>query len=104
MNKLKSKNTFFMAFSMGLLMVPGSGEMRMAGVSIALPLGISAAQAGPVIRTTRRQVRRSTYYYSLPRNCVTRTVSGVIYHYCGGVYYQPVTDGTGKTAYIIVTP
>jgi len=66
-------------------------------------LGIGAAAAGPGIRTTRRQVRRSTYYCSLPRSCVTRTVSGVIYPYCGGVYYQPVTDGTGKTAYIIVT-
>jgi hypothetical protein len=81
-----------------------SSEIRIAGVSIALPLGISPAEAGQIIRTTRRQVRRSTYFCSLPQSCVTRTVSGVIYHYCGGVYYQPVTDGTGKTAYIIVTP
>ncbi len=47
-------------------------------------------------RTTRRTVRRLTV---LPAGCAWRAP----YHYCGGVYYQPVVEG-GTTVYIVVNP
>ncbi len=46
-------------------------------------------------RTTRRFVRRAT----LPGRCVWRAP----YHYCGGVYYQPIVE-SGATVYIVVYP
>ena len=47
-------------------------------------------------RTTRRTVRRLTV---LPAGCAWRAP----YHYCGGVYYQPVVEA-GTTVYIVVNP
>jgi hypothetical protein len=41
-------------------------------------------------------VRRLTV---LPAGCAWRAP----YHYCGGVYYQPVVEG-GATVYIVVNP
>ena len=46
-------------------------------------------------RTTRRVVRRN----SLPHGCAWRAP----YHYCGGVYYEPIVE-SGTTVYIIVYP
>ncbi len=46
-------------------------------------------------RTTRRVIRR----HSLPYGCAWRAP----YHYCGGVYYQPIVE-SGTTVYIIVYP
>jgi hypothetical protein len=102
MTNFKLKATFCATFVAGLLLGPVQHETSVAGISIALPVGISAAEAGPVVRSNRRQARR--YYYSLPKGCVARTVAGVLYSYCGGIYYQNVIDDDGKTAYIIVTP
>ena len=50
-------------------------------------------------RTARRTTRRHSYIRSLPAGCVLRGA----YHYCGGVYYQPVVE-SGATVYIVVTP
>lgn len=50
-------------------------------------------------RTARRTTRRHSYIRSLPAGCVLRGA----YHYCGGVYYQPVVQ-SGATVYIVVTP
>ncbi len=46
-------------------------------------------------RTTRRMIRR----HSLPHRCAWRAP----YHYCGGVYYQPIVE-SGTTVYIVVYP
>ena len=46
-------------------------------------------------RTTRRVIRRN----SLPHGCAWRAP----YHYCGGVYYEPIVE-SGTTVYIIVYP
>ena len=46
-------------------------------------------------RTTHRVIRRST----LPHGCTWRAP----YHYCGGVYYQPVVENN-TTVYIVVSP
>lgn len=50
-------------------------------------------------RTARRTTRRFTRRHALPRGCRWRAP----YHYCGGVYYQPVVEG-GTTVYIVVYP
>lgn len=61
----------------------------------ATPLSI----AGVSRRTTRRTVRRMRYYNALPAGCYWRAP----YHYCGGIYYQPVVQD-GQNVYIIVNP
>ena len=61
----------------------------------ATPLSV----AGVARRTTRRTVRRINYYSVLPAGCYWRAP----YHYCGGIYYEPVVQG-GQTVYIIVNP
>ena len=61
----------------------------------ATPLSV----AGVARRTTRRTVRRVNYYSVLPAGCGWRAP----YHYCGGIYYEPVVQG-GQTTYIIVNP
>jgi hypothetical protein len=61
----------------------------------ATPLSV----AGVTRRTTRRTVRRRTYYSGLPAGCAWRAP----YHYCGGIYYEPVIQD-GKEVYIIVNP
>ncbi len=50
-------------------------------------------------RTSRRTSARMNYYQTLPARCVWRPP----YHYCGGVYYEPVVQ-SGVTVYVIVTP
>ncbi len=46
-------------------------------------------------RTTRRVIRRHT----LAAGCAWHAP----YHYCGGVYYQPIVE-SGTTVYIVVYP
>jgi hypothetical protein len=74
-------------------------------------LGVSQAEAQYVYRgrgMARRSVRRTSRRTSrrvarrhavLPAGC---PLAG-LYHYCGGVYYQPVVE-SGKTVYVVVTP
>ena len=75
------------------------------GVTEAIELTISKAYAGRrhARRTTRRVARRTTRRvirrHSLPHRCAWRAP----YHYCGGVYYQPIVE-SGTTVYIVVYP
>ncbi len=75
------------------------------GVTEAIELTISKAYAARrhARRTTRRVARRTTRRvirrHSLPYGCAWRAP----YHYCGGVYYQPIAE-SGTTVYIIVYP
>ncbi len=61
------------------------------------------AARGRALRTTRRVARRTTRRvirrHSLPYGCAWRAP----YHYCGGVYYEPIVE-SGTTVYIIVYP
>ena len=46
-------------------------------------------------RRTRRRVSRRMRLTSLPYGCnVTRVRAGATYYYCGGIWYQPVYEGT----------
>lgn len=54
-------------------------------------------------RRRRRRVRRGMRLSSLPYGCHTRRVrGGVNYYYCGGIWYQPVYQGT-TIVYIVET-
>ncbi|GAB5468259.1 MAG: hypothetical protein Kilf2KO_12890 [Rhodospirillales bacterium] len=74
---------------------------------LSLSLSVKAAKADSwgqnrrvARRTARRTSRRSAARLNaLPRNCPR---SGP-YFYCGGVYYQPITEGS-STVYVVVTP
>jgi hypothetical protein len=84
---------------------------RTAGGTATLVPGIATAEAGPRLRqnrrvarrtarrTARRVNRRQNHYNALPGGCVLRAG----YHYCGGVYYQPLVQG-GRTVYVVVNP
>jgi hypothetical protein len=59
----------------------------------------SPTSVAGVHRRTRRRRRRRVYrnmrLTSLPYGCnVTRIRGGVTYYYCGGIWYQPVYQGT----------
>ncbi len=76
------------------------------GVTEAIELTVSKAYAGRRghgHRTARRVARRTTMRvirrHSLAHGCVWRAP----YHYCGGVYYQPIVE-SGATVYIVVYP
>ena len=46
-------------------------------------------------RRTRRRVAVGMSMYSLPYGCATTVMrAGVNYYYCGGIYYQPMYQGT----------
>lgn len=46
-------------------------------------------------RRRRRRVHRNMRLNSLPYGCsTTRVRGGVSYYYCGGIWYQPVYQGT----------
>ncbi len=91
------------------LVFAGSIDLNMVsgprGVTEAIELTISKAYAGRrhARRTTRRVARRITRRvirrHSLPYGCAWRAP----YHYCGGVYYEPIVE-SGTTVYIIVYP
>lgn len=45
--------------------------------------------AGVARRTSRRVIRRTTYYVAtLPAGCTTVVVEGTTLYFCGGTYYQ----------------
>ena len=75
------------------------------GVTEAIELTISKAYAARrhARRTTRRVARRTTRRvirrHTLSAGCLWRAP----YHYCGGVYYEPIVE-SGTTVYIVVYP
>ncbi len=75
------------------------------GVTEAIELTTSKAYAARrhARRTTRRVARRTTRRvirrHTLSAGCRWRAP----YHYCGGVYYQPIVE-SGATVYIVVYP
>ncbi len=101
MKKAKLLSIFAVALTVGLF--TGSVNMVKFGTGAALSIVTDSAYAAPrhaarrtARRTTRRTVGRLT---RLPAGCYWRAP----YHYCGGVYYQPVVEG-GTTVYIVVNP
>ncbi len=50
-------------------------------------------------RVARRTMRRVIRITTLPGRCAWHAP----YHYCGGVYYQPIVE-SGTTVYIVVYP
>ncbi|MGF1445613.1 MAG: hypothetical protein ACFBRM_05370 [Pikeienuella sp.] len=96
----------FFAFDLRVAELPSEMAGETARSQVTLSLG-SQAEASPyrrsVRRTARRTARRTTarqnYIRSLPGGCALRGA----YHYCGGVYYQPVVQG-GATVYVVVYP
>ena len=101
MDKAKLLSVFAVAFAVGVF--AGSVNVGKFGTGTGLSVVTDSAYAAPrhaarrtVRRTTRRTVSRLTV---LPAGCAWRAP----YHYCGGVYYQPVVEG-GTTVYIVVNP
>ncbi len=101
MKKAKLLSIFAVALTVGLF--TGSVHMVKFGTGAALSIVTDSAYAAPrhaarrtARRTTRRTVRRLTV---LPAGCYWRAP----YHYCGGVYYQPIVE-SGTTVYIVVNP
>ena len=86
--------------------IDGNRVSSVSGNTMSLEVSISkayAARRGRGRRTTRRVARRTTRRIVrravLPRSCLWRAP----YHYCGGVYYQPIVE-SGTTVYIVVYP
>ncbi len=75
------------------------------GVTEAIELTISKAYAArrharrTTRRVARRTMRRVIRRHTLSAGCLWRAP----YHYCGGVYYQPIVE-SGTTVYIVVYP
>ena len=76
------------------------------GVTEAIELTISKAYAGrrghghrATRRVARRTMRRVIRITTLPGRCAWHAP----YHYCGGVYYEPIVE-SGTTVYIVVYP
>jgi len=102
----------FCAAAIGLVLgftaspsVHRSGDGTVSSMSLDLAVSPAAADTyhGVARRTARRTSRRTTRRVarrtSLPGGCIWRAP----YHYCGGVYYQPIVEG-GQTVYIVVNP
>jgi len=76
-----------------------------SGLTMPVEVMFSKAYAGRghARRSTRRVARRTTIRViritTLPGRCAWRAP----YHYCGGVYYEPIVE-SGTTVYIIVYP
>ena len=76
-----------------------------SGLTMPVEVTFSKAYAGRghVRRTSRRVARRTTRRvirrHTLAAGCLWRAP----YHYCGGVYYQPIVE-SGATVYIVVYP
>jgi hypothetical protein len=100
----------------GLMLVPASvavfslSDSDARGVAVRGPRGGAAAVRGPVRapayrapavrapavrgvarRTARRTTRR---LYALPVGYTTTVIGGVNYYYAGGLYYEPVYEGS----------
>ena len=78
----------------------GAGALSVSTLAIArIGRPATPASVAGVRRRTRRRTRRRVAVgmslYSLPYGCATTVMrGGVNYYYCGGVYYQPVYQGT----------
>ena len=72
-------------------------------IELTISKAHAARRRGHHRRTTRRVARRTRHRAirraSLPRRCVWRAP----YHYCRGVYYQPIVV-SGTRVYIVVNP
>lgn len=93
-----------LAVAIGSSVEVGVARHEVAGVTLLAPvIKAEGAMALPARRVARRTARRTTarmnYVAALPGGCVLRG----LYHYCGGVYYQPVQQD-GATVYVVVTP
>ena len=76
------------------------GRGRSRSRSPASPTSV-AGHRRRVRRRRRRRVRRYMRLTSLPYGCTTTIMrSGVSYFYCGGIWYQPVYEGT-TVVYIV---
>ncbi len=75
------------------------------GVTEAIELTTSKAYAArrharrTTRRVARRTMRRVIRITTLPGRCAWHAP----YHYCGGVYYEPIVE-SGTTVYIVVYP
>ena len=105
MKIVKLLSVFVIGFAIGLFsgsvntgnFATGAGPLVLTNSAYAAPRHAGRRTARRTARrTTRRTVRRLTV---LPAGCAWRAP----YHYCGGVYYQPVVEG-GTTVYIVVNP
>ena len=107
MARLKLVALTLMGCALGLFAsVDGNRVSSVSGNTTSLEVSISkahAARRGRGRRTGRRVARRTTRRIIrravLPRSCLWRAP----YHYCGGVYYQPIVE-SGTTVYIVVYP
>ena len=80
--------------SIGALAVPLA---KLAEARIGRPAtpGSIAGVRRRTRRRTRRRVAVGMTMYALPIGCVSTVYRGGInYHYCGGIYYRPVYQGT----------
>jgi hypothetical protein len=70
-----------------------------------ISLGMSQAEAAPYHRRVARRTSRRTSRRVARRHAVLPVGCPLVglYHYCGGVYYQPVVE-SGKTVYVVITP
>ena len=106
LRKILTTGSFAAAFVVGLGFHPAIDTAPETG-TVSLTLAHETAEAQNYRaqsrrvsrRTARRTSRRQAYLRSLPAGCVLRGA----YHYCGGVYYQPVVQ-SGATVYVVVTP
>ena len=106
LRKILTTGAIAAAFVVGLGFHPAIDTAPETGtVSLTLAHETAAAQTyhaqtrRVARRTARRTSRRQAYLRSLPAGCALRGA----YHYCGGVYYQPVVQ-SGTTVYVVVTP
>ncbi len=103
MTRLKLATLTFMGCVIGLFgNIESNRVSSLLGLTLPVEVTISkayAARRGYARRTTRRVARRTTRRVVrravLPGGCRWRAP----YHYCGGVYYQPMDRG-----YIVVYP
>ncbi|MEH6568722.1 MAG: hypothetical protein V7709_06595 [Halioglobus sp.] len=81
----------------------GGAVATVAGTALArIGRPLTPVSVAGVRRRTRRRTRRRMYYmtpgmtiYGLPPGCGGMVpYGGVNMHYCGGIYYRPVYQGT----------
>ena len=84
----------------------GAGALTLSTLAAArLGRPLTPVSVAGVHRRTRRRVRRRVVVgaslYSLPYGCANTVMRGGInYHYCGGIYYKPVYQGT-QVVYVV---
>ncbi len=86
------------------------GAIGLASIASAARRGRRRSPASPrsvgghrrrVRRRRRRRIHRYMRLTSLPYGCsVTRVRGGITFYYCGGIWYQPVYEGT-TVVYIV---